>query len=324
MMRAAIIASTVSLLSALLVACTPSSGQNEPQPHTTPHGAAAFGAFLGSDASGVERIDGFEEFLWGRQLTVGHTYLPGNNWSDIRGSGFILKPWTEWRAADAERTLVLNVPMLVPNEADIPDEEVATLLRRGADGEFDSNFRVLAERLVDNGSADTIIVLGWEMNGEVYTSRCSPNPDAWKEYWTRIVHTMRSVPGQHFRFDYTPSRGTDVIPWPECYPGDSVVDIIGMDSYDQSPGDDFDDYVEQPNGLRQQATFAAKHGKPISFPEWGLYRYGDRPEFIRRMHEWINTHDVVYHTIADYCPHGVWQCTDNPDSTRVFRELFGR
>ncbi|NED56407.1 hypothetical protein G3I24_36680, partial [Micromonospora aurantiaca] len=91
-----------------------------------------------------------------------------------------------------------------------------------------------------------VIVLGWEMNGDTYGGRCAPNPRAWKVYWRRIVATMRSVPGAHFRFDFAPTRGRDAVPWTECYPGDDVVDIIGSDTYDQPPGKSFDDYVNEP------------------------------------------------------------------------------
>jgi Glycosyl hydrolase family 26 len=283
----------------------------------------AFGAFLGSDVSGVNLIPRFEEWLGGRQVTVGRTYLPPNRWEDVRGPEFILRPWTQWRAGRPKRMLILNVPMLIPNETSMSDSEVAALLARGASGEFDEHFRVLGQRLVSLAAANTIIVLGWEMNGTTYTSRCAPDPAAWRTYWRSIVKTMRSVPGQRFRFDFAPTRGANSIPWERCYPGDDVVDIIGMDTYDQAPGNDFYDYLSQPSGLQDQVDFATKHGKPISFPEWGLFRYGDRPEYIRAMHEWITTHNVVYHTISDYCPHGIWRCKDNPKSSATFRELFG-
>ncbi len=122
-----------------------------------------------------------------------------------------------------------------------PTREVRFELRRGAAGNFDHHFRRLAERLVDLDVPDTVIVLGWEMNGMTYTHRCGPDPEAWKKYWNRIVTTMRAVPGQKFRFDFAPNRGRDAIPWTQCYPGDDTVDIIGMDSYDQPRGQSFDE-----------------------------------------------------------------------------------
>ncbi|WP_207709607.1 glycoside hydrolase family 26 protein [Actinomadura macrotermitis] len=282
---------------------------------------APLGAFLGSDGAGVDRIAPFEKWL-GSTVTVGHTYLPGERWPAIEGGNGFLDPWARWRTADRNRMFVLNVPMITPNEDGLNDEVVSSLLRGGAAGAFDRHFAALAANLVKAGLNDTIIVPGWEMNGATYNSRCRPNPEAWKLYWRRIVTLMRAVPGARFRFDYTANRGRDAVAWPDCYPGDDVVDIIGLDSYDQPAGADFATFISEPNGLQAQADFAKEHGKPISFPEWGLFRNGDNPAFIQGMHDWIVTHDVVYQTITDYCPHGVWRCSGNPDSSSLYRRLF--
>lgn len=280
---------------------------------------APMGAFTSSGADGVQRIADLEKWLGGTSLTVGHTYLPGESWSNIEGEPELLQPWAKWKKAEADRLFVLNVPMQERNEQHISDEEVRSLLRSGAAGRFDSHFTELARRLVALGVPDTVIVLGWEMNGTTYTHRCGPDPASWKTYWNRVVKAMRAVPGQRFRFDFTPNRGQDAVGWTSCYPGDSVVDIIGMDSYDQPPGDSFYDQVEEPYGLQAQVDFAAAHGKPVSYPEWGLFRNGDNADYMRMMLQWITDHRPVYQTLTDYCPHGVWQCSDNPKSSKVFR-----
>ncbi|MFI1420281.1 glycoside hydrolase family 26 protein [Streptomyces sp. NPDC020731] len=285
----------------------------------------AFGAFLASDARGVARMEQLSRWLGGAELRVGHTYLPGNRWSDIEGDIGFLESWARWRNAEDDRMLVLNVPLQERNEEGVSDHEVRQLLRRGAAGEFDHHFRALAERLVELKVPDTVLVLGWEMNGVTYTHRCGPDPESWKKYWNRIVKTMRAVPGQEFRFDFTPSRGRDAVPWTQCYPGDDTVDIVGMDSYDQPAGRSFDEQVKEPYGLQAHVDFAKAHGKPISYPEWGLFRNGDNPEYMRRMLAWIDRHEPLYNTLTDYCPHGVWQCDDNPDSSRVYKSvLYGR
>ncbi|MFE9902516.1 glycoside hydrolase family 26 protein [Streptomyces achromogenes] len=287
--------------------------------------AAPFGAFLASGPRGIERMAGLSNWLGGAELKVAHTYLPGGLWEDIEGPPGFLDTWAGWRREKADRTLVLNVPMQEHNEEDVPDEEVRWLLRQGAAGEFDGHFRILAERLVTLGVPDTVIVLGWEMNGTTYTHRCGPDPASWKAYWNRIVAAMRAVPGQRFRFDFAPSRGRDAVPWTECYPGDDTVDIIGMDSYDQPAGVTFDEQVSEPYGLQQHVDFAEAHGKPVSYPEWGLFRNGDNAEYMGRMLAWIDEHRPVYNTLTDYCPHGVWQCPANPRSSRVYRAaLYGR
>jgi hypothetical protein len=308
-------------VSGVPVSGVPVGGGSPTDPTVLPAHAVPFGAFVGSDESDA-LLSQFSTWLGGATLQIGHTYLPGYHWADIEGSVTLLAPWAHWRLSAPNRMLVLAVPMQEANEGNLDDDEVRQLLVRGASGQFDRHFLELARRLVALGATDTVITLGWEMNGTTYSSRCAPDPDDWKTYWRRIVTTMRSVPGQAFRFDFDPTRGTDDIPWTQCYPGDDVTDVIGMDSYDLGPGRTFDDYVTEPYGLQQQVEFAAAHHKPVSYPEWGLFQYGDDPDYVRRMLNWIGTHDTLYQTITDYCPHGVLACQANPQSSEVYRELM--
>lgn len=317
----------------LLASCSvPPAGppQREPAGRATAHdddkppAEPVLGAFLSPGTDGVRRIERWERWLGGRDLRAGHTYLPGDEWSNIEGRRKFLAPWARWRRAEPGRLLVLNVPMQERNEVTVSDHAVRTLLRAGAAGRFDGHYRALARNLVRLKVPDTVIVLGWEMNGTTYTHRCGPDPESWKEYWRRIVGTMRSVSGQRFRFDFTPNRGRDDIGWTSCYPGDDVVDIVGMDTYDQPAGRTFDAQVREPFGLQAHVDFARAHRKAISYPEWGLFRNGDNPEYVRRMLGWFKRHKPLYQTISDYCPHGLWQCPDNPDSAEAYRAaLFG-
>ncbi|UUU33848.1 glycosyl hydrolase [Streptomyces sp. CA-210063] len=282
----------------------------------------AFGAYVGYGPLGTARIAQLSDWLGGADLRVAHTYLPGDRWSNIEGRLEFLDVWADWRRARDDRMFVLNVPMMERNEERVSDAEVRGLLRRAAVGEFDHHFRKLAERLVELKLPDTVIVLGWEMNGITYTHRCGPDPENWKRYWNRIVATMRTVPGQKFAFDWTPNRGRDAIPWTRCYPGDGTVDIIGMDSYDQPRGRSFDEQVTEPYGLQAHVDFAKAHGKPISYAEWGLFHNGDNPEYMRGMLAWMDKHKPLYNTLTDYCPHGVWQCKANPKASEVYRSVL--
>ncbi|MEV8533258.1 glycosyl hydrolase [Streptomyces sp. NPDC051211] len=306
----------------LLVTGSALSAPPHEDPDKNPGADVAVGAYLHYGSPGVERMRELSRWLGGAEVRAGHTYLPGDTWANIEGAPDSLRSWARWRRARADRLFVLNVPMLNHNEARVPDGRVAELIRTGADGAYDHHFERLARRLVALGVPDTVIVLGWEMNGSDYTHRCRPDPENWKRYWRRIVSAMRSVEGQRFLFDFAPNRGPDAIPWTRCYPGDDVVDIIGMDTYDQPPGNSFDEQVTQPYGLGQQVDFARAHDKRISYPEWGLFRNGDNPDYMRDMLAWITEHKPLYHSITDYCPHGVWQCSQNPRSARVFREFL--
>jgi hypothetical protein len=293
-----------------------------------PASAVPFGAFLGSGQQGADQVAAFDRWLGSGsaaapRATVGHTYLPGDTWSAVAGDPGVLEPWAAWHRANPGSLLVVNVPLAAPNEDPVSDAEVAALLAQGAAGRHDAVFRTLAGRLVALGSGDAVLVPAWEMNGTTYADRCGPDPAAWKAYWRRVVTVMRAVQGARFRFDFDPNRGVDAVPWPQCYPGDAYVDIIGTDSYDQPPGNGFGDYVSQPYGLGYQVAFAAAHHKPVSYPEWGLYRHGDDPGFVGAMLVWIAGHDTVYQTITDYCPHGVFECSANVQSALVYRAATG-
>ncbi|HEY8978062.1 MAG TPA: hypothetical protein VIU15_00575, partial [Streptomyces sp.] len=147
----------------------------------------AFGAYLDYGPRGVSRMAELSRWLGGSELKVGHTYLPGDRWSNIEGAPGFLDVWADWRREKDDRMFVLNVPMLERNEEGVPDSEVRRLLRQGAAGDFDRHYKALAERLVALKVPDTVIVLGWEMNGTTYTHRCGPDPESWKKYWNRIV-----------------------------------------------------------------------------------------------------------------------------------------
>jgi len=338
---AAVAVAGALLLSAVVTAALGGSGTPVPAPSADPPASAAaprtvadlspdpedpppFGAFTDSGAAGVRSLGRLQAWLGGTPVRVGHTYLPGDTWAGIEGRGDLLQPWADWTRAQPGRLFVLNVPMQRDNEGHLADPQVRRLIRQGARGADDAHFTRLARRLVDLGLPGTVVVLGWEMNGLTYTHRCAPDPGGWKAYWNRIVAAMRAVPGQHFRFDFAPSRGRDAVPWTRCYPGDASVDVIGMDSYDQPAGASFDDQVAEPYGLQKQVDFAAAHKKAISYPEWGLFENGDDPGYVRRMLDWMAVHRALYQTLTDYCPHGVRACARNPESSRAYRTTLQR
>jgi len=87
----------------------------------------------------------------------------------------------------------------------------------------------------------------------------------------------------------------------DAWPGDDVVDVVGVDTYNANGNtrvtdpQSWQEYLGatndgQPVGPEAWRQFAASHGKPISFPEWGLNSGGgggDDPQFIQGMHDWM-------------------------------------
>jgi hypothetical protein len=284
---------------------------------------APLGIYGGAGCDGVKAFNTFSTWL-GRRPPRALDFM---SWASLRENS----PWSMncWKAAGV-KDMTYSLPML-------PEDGSATLAQ-GAAGEFDELFRTFATSLVERGYPRAVIRIGWEFNGEWYAWAASKDPQSWIAYWRRIVGVMRSVPGAQFKFDWCPGNGWTTFLAQDAYPGDDVVDIIGMDVYNQTwnpnattPELRWNDQVNGRHGLKWHAEFAAAHGKPISFPEWGTgtrqdgHGSGDDPLFIEQMAEWIASHNVAYHNYWDYAhPHfnGKLSNGAQPLSGAAFRKKF--
>jgi hypothetical protein len=195
-------------------------------------------------------------------------------------------------------------------------EATSSALVAAAAGAYDSKFRDLAELLVADGLGNAIIEPGREMNGAWYewSERRAPpsEPDAYILAWRQIVTTMRSVPGQHFKFLWTVFMTPTSVA--EGWPGGAYVDYIGTDIFDWYGGVnrtyphtasgalDHEGKWRQilsaePGGLNWMAAFSQATGKPVIIPEWGLdfHTFGgqDDPLFIANMMAWMKAHDAI-------------------------------
>jgi hypothetical protein len=303
---------------------------------TRPAVTTRVGVFRGTD------VDGVKEFgTWlGREVEYVVDFSGRADWQQISEPQNLIDTW----APTPYRT-VYSLALLPQNEADT--------IERGATGEYDHYYRELARRLVAAGQEDSILRLGWEFNLE--DSRWStPNSAAFIDYFRHVVTAMRAEPGQKFQFDWNPNNGNGKYDAVNYYPGDDVVDYIGIDAYDTSwdsgaypypPDCDpacrserqktaWDNSVYGgPRGLKFWSQFAADHGKPMSLPEWGNWERqdghggGENPDYIRRMHTFINDpgNRIAYHAYFEFDgpdgPHRLM--TTNPRAGQVFRDLFG-
>jgi peptidoglycan hydrolase-like protein with peptidoglycan-binding domain len=185
-----------------------------------------------------------------------------------------------------------------------------------AAGTDNRRFYRLGELLVRDGLSDTIINLSREMNGSWYewSERHAPpaEPNAFILAWRQIVTTMRSVPGEHFKFLWTIYPGTGTVA--ECWPGSTYVDYVGTDIFDWYGGPHFtyphtasgaldwalhwqQTLTARPGGLDWMARFAKLTGKPVIIPEWGLdfHTFGGQDDtyFLTRMTAWLTAHNAI-------------------------------
>jgi hypothetical protein len=188
-------------------------------------------------------------------------------------------------------------------------------LLAAAAGKYNSRFYSLGELLVKDGFSNTILDLAREMNGTWYewSEHRAPSyvPNAFVLAWQQIVTTMRSVPGQHFKFLWTIYPVSASVA--EAWPGSAYVDYIGTDIFDwhgvtadypRTASGALDHEAKwrqiltaEPGGLNWMAAFSRVTGKPIIIPEWGLdfHTFGgqDDPLFITNMMAWMKAHHAI-------------------------------
>jgi hypothetical protein len=296
-----------------------------------------FGVFRGTDPV---QVRAFETWL-GRDVDYVVDFSARAGWQDISNPRNQLASWR-----NSPYRQVYGLAML-------PTDDGSATMQRGADGDYDGYFSTLARRLVAAGQQDAILRLGWEFN--LGDSRWSTDePQVFISYWQHVVSAMRAQPGQQFEFDWNPNNGENPYDATSYYPGDDVVDYIGVDAYDVSWRAGSYPYPEVcdqkcrlarqrtawekviyggERGLRFWSRFAAQHGKPLSLPEWGLWSRpdqhggGEDAYYLRQMEQFIAdpANDVAYQAYFEFnAPDGRHRLmTTFPASGEVFRALFG-
>jgi hypothetical protein len=241
--------------------------------------------------------------------------------------------WAKWlRAAPPGHPRQLIVTQnLFPSSLDKTD-----WLDAGARGAFSGYAKTLAQTLVRAGAGNSIIRLAHEANGNWYPDSVGTT-DAqmakWRQFWRNTVLAMKSVPGAHFRFDWTVNAGYRPIPLSKFYPGDDVVDIIGADTYDVGvpPGQTnrWDSVYNRPGGLRSVVAFASQHHKPLSIPEWGITPPGaspsgggDDPAFVNGIAGVVRNNPVAYQAYF-YSAQYMGQLNAGRQSLAAYRRHFG-
>ncbi len=240
-------------------------------------------------------------------------FVDRDNWSEASSSARGLgRLW-----GDHPALKIVSFPMSIGGQS----------LQLGASGALDGDVRRIAEILVAGGLDGSVIRVGWEHNGTWSKWSSLDDPVAYSKYFRRIVNTFRSV-SPNFFFEWNVNvRYNDVDL--RSYPGDAYVDVIGMDIYNSSYGksqldtkDRWKTYLERGAGLQWHRDFAAAHGKPMAYSEWGLTEnhvagaVADDPYFVSKMLEWIATNNVAY---ATYFHSKEFKLTNHPNALAQYR-----
>jgi Glycosyl hydrolase family 26 len=322
----------------------PSPGATSPASGTAPSGGGAGTTAAAGDTKTVcvyaqENISILQQFdeLAGRDVRCAMVFNDASStWAQWDTPWFIGQTYTDenWRtwatAAGTDRQLVIT-QNLFPSS-----EDSADWLQEGADGDFEGYARTLAANLVAAGLGSSVIRLAHEANGTWYPDSIPDTAagDAeWVQFWRNTVIAMRSVPGANFRFDWTVNAGYRDIPLGDFYPGNDVVDIIGVDAYDDgisSQTDRWQTLDSEPVGVAAVAAFAAAHDKPLSIPEWGIdpsistseQGGGDDPGYVDGIAGVVAGNDVAYQSYF-FSGTEAMQLLNSPQSIAAYRAGFG-
>lgn len=307
---------------------------------SAPTGARTACAYTSHSISALQRLSA----LVGRDIDCAVVFTDSTDSWSAWASPWILNgvpadsQWDDWYHAVPGRTLVVT-QSLVPK--DIPGDWRAL----GAAGAFDDDIRAWTTAMVADGLGSVIVRLGHEANGDWYFDDIGDTPTdhaSWAAYWARFVRVTRTVAGAHFTFDWTVNAGYRRIAFDAYYPGDDVVDVIGIDQYDGPayapptptvpPADRWNQMLTAQDGIGDLMAYATAHHKPLSIPEWGLTTPdfnggnggGDDGYFVDRVADIVRTHDVAYS--------GVWEMNtptspvaleNNPQALAAYRAHFG-
>jgi hypothetical protein len=261
------------------------------------------------------------EFMLGRpvdSLIAEDFYGDGSNtWAGMTAPANGLGKPREWQAANSKRKLLWSIPLTMPG---VPLADVA-------EGRHDAEFTAAAAAIAAS-QPDAIIRIGWEMNGSSSPWYAGAgNEQNYISAYRRVAAIFRKKSSQ-FAFDWCANFGRQNSDPEAAYPGDDVVDTIGMDVYDFVPAHS---PIADPaqrwsasildgdgRGLAWLASFAASRRKKMSIGEWGvgltddqkspLYsQYKDDPTFVRLMRSWLvaNGGEVAFQIYFDAPPNRI-------------------
>lgn len=299
--------------------------------------------YLGDDAALPE----WEEWF-GRKVDFYSVLVQRSAWEDYRVQNMPLELSIE--RLGKGRTLVITFSLFPIGESD---------LSAVAAGEHDERFRRFGRDLVESGQSDTRLRFGAEMNGDWSHDGAVGRPETYVRAWRRVARVLDSVEGGRFRYIWAPAFGQADLAAPKAYPGDDVVDLVGLTFYDRDwryyPFEEgcgsmcknrqrrlhWERLVNAEFGLDFWAQFAREHGKRLVFPEYGIMPAnqsiqggGDNPAFFRWFDGWLRSHSDVtaWHNTWSFVagpgyigPEELLATNEfppNPDASAAFRRLF--
>jgi hypothetical protein len=245
--------------------------------------------------------------------------------------------WDAWLAASPQHQVILGQDLIPQSVSDQSDP--LTWEQACAAGDYNQYATALAENLVADHAGNSVIRLGMEANGsweDDYVGTTGAEMSAWAKCYDNEVTAMRAVPGAGFLFVWNPNICSAGLPLSQWYPGNSYVDIIGADAYDEdcmtlqtvaqegwtaysTNGSSDPDFPS----LANIESFARRSAKPMSFPEWGLNSGDDDAAYVAEMAQMFQADNFSFQSYFDQNDGGIAALGAGiPNATAAYRQGF--
>jgi Glycosyl hydrolase family 26 len=250
--------------------------------------------------------------------------------------------WDSWLKANPTHQAVVGMDLIPQSVSN--NNNPLTWEQACAAGSYDEHATALAENLVSYGAGSVVIRLGLEANGSWeadYVGSTAAEMRDWATCYDNEVTAMRAVPGAHFLFVWNPNVCTTDLPLNAWYPGNSYVDIIGIDDYDQDCSthqtvsqegwaaystDSASNTKNDPNfpSLVNIEAFATANDKPLSFPEWGINSgTSDDAQYVTNMAKLFKNDEFSFESYFDTNTDGIAPLGSTiPNATSAYSEAF--
>jgi hypothetical protein len=239
---------------------------------------------------------------------VTNTFLYADNytsWSDAANSYYMTQ-------VEPTSVLVVSTPLCMSGENLTGTTSIAA-------GSYDTQIQAMGNMVIANGGANAILRIGWEPDGDSYPW-ATQGAAAYVSAFQHMVTVLRALSGANFLIDWNGAGtlSTGASPTSAWYPGDSYVDVISDDAYDNIT------WANRLATLTAMVSFAGTHSKHYGITEWGLRTtsndgQGDDPTYIQHMHDWMAANPPAY---AIYYDRDDSVLSSWPNSAALFKTLF--
>jgi hypothetical protein len=247
--------------------------------------------------------------------------------------------------------LLLSVPLV--NAGYSSNQDALAAYATDPTATWDPDFTILAQNLVADGFGNAIIRLMWEPDSGIYSNDDMTSANNYAALWQDAWDSMMSVSGAHFQWAWYWGGNFDANTNNTAYPGNSYVNYVTFDFYDQSwdtncgipyngtaftaaeenclwdgvPADYDPGWTD--GVLANLTSFASAHDKPIGIGEFGVidrsddHGGNDDPTYVDDFYSWMKANNVAWASYFNFNSGGNSILADFPNSLAAFQADFG-